>query len=274
MERYEFTGKNLDQAITKGLTELNKKREEVDIKILSQGGLFSKAKVEIIIPDEEVTSLQLNNEINEETKVQNFENEKIEVLNEREEEKEPEEIELADNSFETNEDNEDNEDNAEEEREDVVYLSSEEVIEKIQTVFKDIFKILDLEARIVVMEEEESYQVKIMGEEDKIASLIGYRGEALNAYQYLINNLPSLKNKSKRILLDIENYRGRREESIRGLARKMANKVLKTKRRHKFEPMNAYERRIIHDEIGKFEHLSTHSEGIEPHRYLIVEYVG
>jgi len=271
MERYEFTGKNLDQAITKGLTELNKKRDEVDIKILSQGGLFSKAKVEIIIPDEEVASPQLNNEVDEEITAQKVEIEEVEVLNERKEECSCESIEAveATETFESNE----NEAESEEEREDIVYLSSEEVIEKIQTVFKDIFKILDLEARIVVMEEEEAYQVKIMGEEDKIASLIGYRGDALNAYQYLINNLPCLKNKSKKILLDIENYRGRREESIRGLARKMARKVLKFKRRHKFEPMNAYERRIIHDEIGKLEHLSTHSEGVEPHRYLIVEYV-
>lgn len=255
MEKFEFTGKNLDQAISLGLKELNKKREDVDIKIISQGGLFSKAKIEIIVDDEK--------EIAENNVEETIEDIKEEVL--KETENIVEEVVLSENN-ETIENNETHEEILTEK----VYLTSEQVIERIQEFFKGVFNALNIEAKVVVMEEEESFQVKIMGEE-KVSSLIGYRGEALTAYQYLINNLPSLKDKSKRILLDVENYRNRREENLRSLADRIAKKVLRNKRSFKFEPMNAYERRIIHDEVSKIQGVTTHSEGVEPHRFLIIE---
>lgn len=255
MEKFEFTGKNLDQAISLGLKELNKKREDVDIKIISQGGLFSKAKIEIIVDDEK--------EIAENNVEETIEDIKEEVL--KETENIVEEVVLSENN-ETIENNETHEEILTEK----VYLTSEQVIERIQEFFKGVFNALNIEAKVVVMEEEESFQVKIMGEE-KVSSLIGYRGEALTAYQYLINNLPSLKDKSKRILLDVENYRNRREENLRSLADRTAKKVLRNKRSFKFEPMNAYERRIIHDEVSKIQGVTTHSEGVEPHRFLIIE---
>lgn len=256
MEKFEFTGKNLDQAISLGLKELNKKREDVDIRIISQGGLFSKAKIEIIVDDEKEIIEEIKEEVIKPTIIEEekvVEENKVEEskLNETHEEK-TEEIEEISPVVEKN------------------YLTSEQVIERIQEFFKGVFDSLKLEARVVVMEEEENFQVKIMGEEG-ISSLIGYRGEALSAYQYLINNLPSLKDKSKRILLDVENYRNRREENLRNLAERTARKVLRNKRSFKFEPMNAYERRIIHDEVSKIKGVTTHSEGVEPHRFLIIE---
>lgn len=259
MEKFEFTGKNLDQAINNGLKELNKKREDVDIRIISQGGLFSKAKIEIIVDDEKDNEIEEITEeiVEEETRLKE---EAKEELKEIKAEVEP-----------TVEDNKESEVVEEkEEKSSKVYLTSEQVIEEVQQFFKGVFDALKLEAKVVVMEEEDFYQVKIMGE-DGVASLIGYRGEALTAYQYLINNLPSLKDKSKRILLDVENYRNRREENLRALADRTAKKVLKNKRNFKFEPMNAYERRIIHDEVSKINGVTTHSEGVEPHRFLIIE---
>lgn len=260
MEKFEFTGKNLDQAISLGLKELNKKREDVDIKIISQGGLFSKAKIEIIVDDEkEIVEKNIVEEV--------IENIKEKVLKKTENVVE-EEVTLT----ESNEAVEESESHEEvlTEKVEKVYLTSEQVIERIQEFFKGVFDALKIEAKVVVMEEEENFQVKIMGEE-KVSSLIGYRGEALTAYQYLINNLPSLKDKSKRILLDVENYRNRREENLRNLADRTAKKVLRNKRSFKFEPMNAYERRIIHDEVSKIQGVTTHSEGVEPHRFLIIE---
>lgn len=266
MEKFEFTGKNLDQAINLGLKELNKKREDVDIRIISQGGLFSKAKIEIIVEDEKENEETLEakvEDIKKETKVEEIKTDEIKT----------EEIEKTETKVEEVKTEEKEVENLSEEKQEKVektYLSSEQVIEIIQEFFKGVFNALKLEAKVVIMEEEENYQVKIMGEEG-ISSLIGYRGEALTSYQYLINNLPSLKNKSKRILLDVENYRNRREENLRSLADRTAKKVLKNKRSFKFEPMNAYERRIIHDEVSKIEGVTTHSEGVEPHRFLIIE---
>ena len=123
----------------------------------------------------------------------------------------------------------------------------------------------------MVFESDDAYEVKVSGD-DKVASLIGYRGEGLNAYQILINSFLDLRNKSKKILIDIENYRNRREESLKGLANRIAKKVVRTKRSHKFEPMSAYERHVIHEELANFKGVTTHSEGLEPRRCLIVEY--
>ena len=150
------------------------------------------------------------------------------------------------------------------------YMSSEEVYEKIQEIFATIFKTLNLDAKVMILEDDDAYQVKVMGD-DKVASLIGYRGEGLNAYQLLLNNFTELRNKSKKIYLDVENYRNKREESLKALAVRIARKVMKTKRRHKFEPMTAYERHIIHEELSNFSGVETHSEGVEPHRCLIVD---
>ena len=145
-----------------------------------------------------------------------------------------------------------------------------QVYEIIQDIFANIFKNLNIDGKVMILENDEAYEVKVMGDE-KVASLIGFRGEGLNAYQFLINNFLSLRNKSKKIYLDVENYRNKREESLKALAVRIAKKVLKTKRKHKFEPMTAYERHVIHEELSNFKGVSTHSEGNEPHRCLVVD---
>jgi len=83
--------------------------------------------------------------------------------------------------------------------------------------------------------------------------------------------LLELRNKSKKIYLDVENYRNKREESLKALAIRIEKKVLKTKRKHKFEPMTAYERHVIHEELSNFSGVETYSEGNEPHRCLVVD---
>ncbi len=271
MKSFEFVGKNIEKAIEAGLKELNKNREDVNIEILSEGGIFSKAKVKISFEEETNAKEVLNEEIN------NIESEceHLECAQEKctcencEEEKESactceecfngEEIERESETVET------------ETKQERVYMSSEEVFDKIQEIFKNIFESLKIEAKVMILENDEAYEVKIMGENDKISSLIGYRGEGLNAYQLLVNNFIELRNKSKKILIDVENYRSKREESLRGLAIRIAKKVVKTKRRHKFEPMSSFERHVIHEELANFAGVTTHSEGVDPHRYLIVD---
>ena len=149
----------------------------------------------------------------------------------------------------------------------LIIFSSEERVD-----FRQFLKELAsmLKTRIELRQIGQRDEVKIMGDE-KVSSLIGFRGEGLNAYQFLINNFRALRNKSKRILIDVENYRNRREESLRSLANRIAKKVVKTKKRYKFEPMSAFERHIIHEELASFEGITTHSEGVEPRRCLIVD---
>lgn len=103
--------------------------------------------------------------------------------------------------------------------------------------------------------------------------IIGYRGETLDSIQYLVslvvNKLHELPH--KKVILDTEDYRSKREETLKGVAIKTANRVKKTKKSFKLEPMNPYERRIIHSALQEDAFVNTYSEGEEPFRRVVVE---
>ncbi len=106
-------------------------------------------------------------------------------------------------------------------------------------------------------------------------SLIGHRGEMLDALQYLSNLCLARKSEGEhkeyvRVIIDIENYREKREETLRALARRMASKALKYQRNVLLEPMNPYERMIIHSEIQAIEGVSTHSVGYDDNRKIVI----
>ena len=111
-------------------------------------------------------------------------------------------------------------------------------------------------------------------EGEGVSSLIGHHGDTLEAFQYLVNLAANKKDDEgrqyTRITINIENYREKREETLRKLASKMAAKVKKTGKNVALEPMNAYERRIIHAEIQKIEGVSTNSVGTEGNRRVII----
>ena len=120
-------------------------------------------------------------------------------------------------------------------------------------------------------------RINIIGEDTGI--LIGHHGETLDSIQYLVNLSALRKSKQKdgdyvKIVVDIEGYREKREETLRTLARRMAARAVKYKRNVFLEPMNAYERRIIHSELQSFENVSTHSVGADKDRKIIITYEG
>ena len=120
-------------------------------------------------------------------------------------------------------------------------------------------------------------RINIIGEDTGI--LIGHHGETLDAIQYLVNLSALRKSKQKdgdyvKIVVDIEGYREKREETLRTLARRMAARAVKYKRNVFLEPMNAYERRIIDSELQSFENVSTHSVGADKDRKIIITYEG
>lgn len=121
-------------------------------------------------------------------------------------------------------------------------------------------------------DEEEIYRVELVGE--GLGMLIGRRGETLDAIQHLTNYAVGRKSESRlRISVDAEEYRVKREESLRRYARKKAQQVLKMRRRTTLEPMNAYERHVIHATLQEMENITTYSTGTEPNRRVVVEYV-
>jgi spoIIIJ-associated protein len=139
----------------------------------------------------------------------------------------------------------------------------------IETLMAD----LDIQAEIQIHDDGNGESlITIEGESASI--LIGHHGDTLEAFQYLVNLAANKKDDEDRqytrITVNIENYREKREETLRKLASKMAAKVKKTGRNIALEPMNAYERRIIHAEIQKIEGVSTNSVGAEGNRRVVI----
>lgn len=121
--------------------------------------------------------------------------------------------------------------------------------------------------------EDNSRRIVIAGED--AAMLIGHHGEALDSLQYLANLASTKKNANgernrRRVTIDIEGYRAKREETLRALARKMAAKALRTRRNVMLEPMSAYERRIIHSEVQGIAGVSTNSIGADNNRKIVI----
>ena len=103
------------------------------------------------------------------------------------------------------------------------------------------------------------------------SQLIGYRGEVLDSIQFLASAVyNSDKEEYQRIVIDCENYRDKREQTLNALAKRLAHKALKTGRKVSLEPMNPFERRIIHSAIAKIEGVKTESEGKEPNRFVVI----
>lgn len=148
-------------------------------------------------------------------------------------------------------------------------------IEFVETVLRD----LEIEATAVPVKDSDGDYVGINITGENTGALIGHHGETLDAIQYLANlsasrRSPTPNREFLKITVDIENYRAKREETLRALARRMAAKAVKYKRNFVLEPMNPYERRIIHSEIQQIENVDTHSVGSDENRKVVVTYEG
>ena len=133
----------------------------------------------------------------------------------------------------------------------------------------NVTKLMGVEVEIRMLEEENHLTIEMTG--DTLGVLIGRRGETMDAIQYL-TSLTVNKEKSEytRVSLDVEHYRAKREETLRKLALRMANRAKKSGRRVVLEPMNPYERRVMHSALQNHPYVQTHSEGEEPYRRVII----
>ena len=147
------------------------------------------------------------------------------------------------------------------------------VEEKIEVFLKGLLENMGSNAvPHAVKGEENTYKVDLVG--DDLGYLIGRRGDTLDAIQHLCNYAINRDVEGRiRINVDAEDYRGKREDSLRKYARKKAQQVLKARRRCVLEPMNAYERHVIHATLQEMENITTYSTGTEPNRRVVIEYV-
>ena len=160
-------------------------------------------------------------------------------------------------------------------KEPKVYAAAEpgSVQEKIEIFIKGLLEHMGSQAvPHAVKTDDNTYSVELIGED--LGYLIGRRGDTLDAIQHLANySINRNIDGHVRINVDAEEYRGKREESLRRYARKKAQQVLKAHRRTTLEPMNAYERHVIHATLQEMDRITTYSVGTEPNRRVVIEYV-
>ena len=145
-----------------------------------------------------------------------------------------------------------------------------EPIDNAKEFLINVLSSMNIDAEIRINEENDVIKIDLSG--PKMGLVIGYRGETLDSLQYLVSLVinKNHNNSYKRVVLDAENYRKRREETLIRVAQKSAYKVRKSQRPYKLEPMNPYERRIIHSALQEYTDISTHSEGEEPFRRIVI----
>lgn len=241
MKDNEFKGSTVDSAIEKGLKKLELTREEVEIEVLNEEGIFTKALVRITPINPSLTEKQA--EIEEENKESSC------VA--------PDTTIEAETSYKSREKRERKEYFPEEKEKGKVYLST------IASYFTD-------KARVDAKSYEDEICFCIGGDDAKV--FIGHRGETLDALQCLVSQYLN-KDKEKdyiRVTVDANFYRERRKRILTALAKKMATQAYNQRREISLEPMNSYERRIIHSVLQNSSEASTRSEGEGKERHIVI----
>lgn len=246
----EVTGKTEEAAIAAALAQLGLDRDEVSVEILDRaksgflglGGSPARIKVSYEVPEEpkEVSVTPKNQKENRQETVKQQDPEKP--------------LPTAMDA----------------EKSAAVHCAAG--AEQISAFLTGLLKLMNVNAVPAITEiPEGGYQVVLGGED--LGALIGHRGETLNAIQQLTNHAVNRgRSKRVRVHIDAEKYRAKREESLQRLARKVADKVVKYRRSVTLEPMNAYERHVIHAALQDYPNVVTYSTGTEPNRRTVVAY--
>ncbi len=143
--------------------------------------------------------------------------------------------------------------------------------DKTKRFLNDVFQAMQLDVVVEINydENDKNMDINLLG--DDVGALIGKRGQTLDALQYLTSLVVNKESSNYiRVKVDTENYRSRRKETLENLARNIAYKVKRTRKTVSLEPMNPYERRIIHSALQNDKYVMTHSEGEEPYRKVVI----
>ncbi|SDQ04795.1 RNA-binding cell elongation regulator Jag/EloR [Virgibacillus salinus] len=143
-------------------------------------------------------------------------------------------------------------------------------IEQAEKFLQEVTENMNVSAQITTTVEDKHVTFELYGE--KIALLIGKRGQTLNAIQYLVHLVLNKDGKAYyTVTVDAEGYRGRRKETLESLAHKMADKATRLNKKVALEPMPAFERKLIHSALQRNKEISTYSDGVEPHRHIVIK---
>lgn len=246
----EKTGKTIDEAIAAAAEELGVDIDELEVEVLETPtkrlfGLFGETPAKIRAIVKEPPKVISNEELeirNEKPVVAEESAEKFEPI------LEPSPVEEAVEPFDR-----------------------DKAIDAAEDFLHEVFAAMNLEVIMKIDDDaEEGCLIELSGK--GLGILIGRRGQALDALQYLLNLAVNRKNPAEKIhfALDVEDYRRRREQTLIKLAKSVAERAIKTRREVKLEPMNRHERKIIHTVLQDNDRVETHSAGEDPYRYIIV----
>lgn len=269
MNTIEKKGKSVEAALRLALARLGAKRDEVDIEILQEPtkgvlGLFGGKKAHIRVtkkgfkPEKEEVSIKEDSTDQSKVKTDTLEKrisksiKKEKKLRKKKVNKQPEPI--KEKSIEKEVD------------------SNEVTVQAVVNEFLlELLNEMDINAQLDMRRKNENLYVDISG--DDMALVIGRRGKTLDALQYLTSLVTNRdRDDYVRVLLDAENYRAKRKRTLQNLARKLAKKAKKKHRNIVLEPMNPYERRIIHSTLQNEKGVTTRSKGKEPYRKVVICY--
>ena len=235
----EATGKSVEIAIQNGLLECGMKREEVDVKIVEQGGLFKKAKVILSWGEtkpEEVEEIKEEPTVSAEEIVKDEESEQVEEV-------------------------------VEEKKKRIV--DTERLQKRGVEFLLGLAKMVDEDATVDCVAEENQVSYSIKGE--KLGKLIGYHGENIQALQLLLSGIKLRNEGPVRLYLDVAGYKASKNQSLEELANKVADQAVKIERNIHLDPMSAYDRRIIHTTLQEREDVTTESTGEGEKRHVVVK---
>ncbi len=256
----EFSAKTVEEALTNASVEFGTPSEKIEFEVLDKGssgliGLFSKqAKIKARVKDEQTVSdeiIEKSVSVATDAKVDEVKSSVNEVVDTPKTEKAEEVKEVADTPK--------------------ITVSPDEAMAKAKKFLNDVFASMQISVNIDINFDEAENMINIDLSGDEMGILIGKRGGTLDSLQYL-TGLVINKNSDAyiKVKVDTENYRERRKATLEGLAKNLASKVKRTHRPVFLEPMNPYERRIIHYTLQSDEYVETHSEGEEPYRKVVI----
>ena len=292
VEYIEVSAKTVNEAITKACIDLGLTSEEIDYQVISEGNSgflgfgIKPAQIRVCRKadlEEEARAIREAEEA--EARRAAKEAEKA-ARAEKEKERKEANREKKNNDKKRNEKKKNNSSQPKEEvkpapqpakKERVVPQKTDEEIEQMkaaaETFLQGIFKSMDIHTDIVMTYDKEEGCLNVEFTGDDMGVLIGKRGQTLDSLQYLTSLVINKDNKDEyvRVKLDTEDYRRRRKETLENLAKNIAGKVKRTNKTVVLEPMNPYERRIIHSALQQNKNVETFSEGNEPYRHVVVK---
>lgn len=257
MDYIEVRAKTIDDAITDALVQLGVTSDQLDYEVIEKGSAgflginrkdaVIKARKKVVVPEKKEVVTETVVEKKPETKIEKKQAAPVE----KKESAPAKKVEKTEKAS--------------------APIDYAPLVENVKSFLAQVFQAMQLEVEIITKVDEENRMIDVEFKGPEMGMLIGKRGQTLDSLQYLTNLAVNKQSDSYvKVKLDTEDYRKRRKETLENLARNIAYKVKRTKRPVSLEPMNPFERRVIHSALQNDKYVSTHSEGEEPYRHVVV----